>query len=87
MPMTDTHRLKAVFKMGSWSLEWDYYAATLEATVKDGVLEGQYAGTRRMKGPFPIRAKRVTSPRPTVVPVTVPSIDGLWEIPNKSGKV
>lgn len=74
------------FENGKLVLEWDYYAATLEATVKDGVLEGQYAGTRRMQGPFAIRAKRVTSPRPTVVPVIVPTIDGVWEIPNKSGK-
>src|SRR3984893_5029383 len=74
------------FENGKLVLNWDYYAATLEATLKDGVLEGQYAGTRRMQGPFAIRAKQVTVPRPTVVPVIVPSIDGLWEIPNKSGK-
>src|ERR1700680_3654958 len=71
------------FENGKLVLEWDYYAATVEATVKDGVLEGQYAGTRRMKGPFAIRAKRVTAPKPAVAPVNIPSIDGLWEIPNK----
>src|SRR5689334_4873007 len=44
------------FENGKLVLNWDYYAATLEATLKDGVLQGQYAGTRRMKGPFAIRA-------------------------------
>ena len=74
------------FEEGKLILEWDYYAATLKATVKDGVLEGQYAGTRRMKGPFAIRAKRAAAPRPATASVIVPTIDGLWEIPNKSGK-
>ena len=46
------------FENGKLTLTWDYYAATLEATLKDGVLEGQYAGTRRMRGPFAIRATR-----------------------------
>src|SRR6202040_1087856 len=73
------------FENGKLVLEWDYYAATLEATLKDGVLEGQYAGTRRMKGPFAIRATRAAA-KPTAVSGVVPSIDGLWEIPNKSGK-
>jgi len=74
------------FENGKLVLTWDYYAATLEATLKDGVLEGQYAGTRRMKGPFAIRATRAATAKPVGVPVNVPSIDGLWEIPNKSGK-
>jgi thiol-disulfide isomerase/thioredoxin len=50
------------------------------------VLEGQYAGTRRMKGPFAIRATRGAAAKPAAVSVIVPNIDGLWEIPNKSGK-
>jgi len=74
------------FENGKLVLTWDYYAATLEATLKDGVLEGQYAGTRRMQGPFAIRATRVPVAKPAAVSVMVPSIDGLWEIPNKSGK-
>src|ERR1700730_13329800 len=74
------------FENGKLVLNWDYYAATLEATLKDGVLEGQYAGTRRMKGPFAIRAVRAAVAKPSAGSVTVPSIDGLWEIPNKSGK-
>jgi peroxiredoxin len=74
------------FENGKLILAWDYYAATLEATLKDGVLEGQYAGTRRMKGPFAIRATRAAAATPAVASVLVPPIDGLWEIPNKSGK-
>jgi peroxiredoxin len=74
------------FENGKLVLNWDYYAATLEATLKDGVLEGQYAGTRRMKGPFAIRATRAAATKPAAVSVIVPSIEGLWEIPNKSGK-
>src|SRR5438067_9170672 len=38
-----------------------------------------------MKCPFPVRATRAAaSPAPDSA--TVPNIDGLWEIPNKSGK-
>src|SRR6185295_3006640 len=74
------------FENGKLVLTWDYYAATLEATLKDGVLEGQYAGTRRMKGPFAIHATRAATATPAAASVMVPSIDGLWEIPNKSGK-
>lgn len=73
------------FENGKLVVNWDYYAATLDATLKDGVLEGQYAGTRRMKGPFAIRATRAAA-KPSTVSAMVPSIDGLWEIPNKSGK-
>jgi len=73
------------FENGRLVLSWDYYAATLDATLKDGVLEGQYAGTRRMKGPFPIRARRAAA-KPTAVSGVVPVIDGVWEIPNRSGK-
>ncbi|HLK48537.1 MAG TPA: TlpA disulfide reductase family protein [Bryobacteraceae bacterium] len=72
------------FENGKLVLKWDYYAATLDATVNDGVIEGQYAGTRIMKGPFAIRATRHTSS--PAENGTAPDIDGLWEIPNKSGK-
>jgi peroxiredoxin len=74
------------FENGKLVLNWDYYAATLEATLKDGVLEGQYAATGRMKGPFTIRAVRAAVAKPAAVSGIVPSIGGLWEIPNKSGK-
>jgi len=74
------------FENGKLVVSWDYYASTLEATLKDGVLEGQYAGTRRMQGPFGIRAVRSAVAKPAAVSANVPNIDGLWEIPNKSGK-
>src|SRR5437868_15370255 len=74
------------FENGKLVLYWDYYAASLDATLKDGVLEGQYAGTRRMKGPFAIRATRAAAAKPAAISLIVPTIDGLWEIPNKSGK-
>lgn len=74
------------FENGKLVVIWDYYAATLDATLKDGVLEGKYAGTRRMKGPFAIRATRAAAAKPTAASAMVPTIDGLWEIPNKSGK-
>jgi thiol-disulfide isomerase/thioredoxin len=74
------------FENGKLVLNWDYYAATLDATLKDGALEGQYAGTRRMKGPFAIGATRAAVAKPATAPVVVPNIGGLWEIPNKSGK-
>src|SRR5580698_2734155 len=75
---------KGSYQNGKLVLNWDYYAATLEATMKDGVLDGQYAGTRRMKGPFAIHAKRTVPEGPSTA--SAPNIDGLWEIPNKSGK-
>jgi len=73
------------FENGKLWLKWAYYEATLDATLHDGVLEGQYAGTRRMKGPFAIRATRYT-PAEAKAADTAPDIGGLWEIPNKSGK-
>ena len=73
------------FENGKLVVKWDYYAATLEATLKGGVLAGQYAGTRRMKGPFAIRATRGAAAQPAAS-VAVPNFDGIWEIPNKSGK-
>lgn len=74
------------FANGKLILKWDYYAATLEATLKDDVLVGQYAGTRRMTGPFAIRATRATAAKPAAASGSVPNIAGVWEIPNKSGK-
>ena len=73
------------FENGKLLLKWDYYEATLEATLRDGVLEGQYAGTRRMKGPFAIRARRGERPA-AQASESAPDIHGLWEIPNRSGK-
>ena len=72
------------FENGKLSVFWDYYAATLEGTLKDGFLDGQYVGTRRMKGPFAIHAKRAVAS--AMSSARSPDISGLWVIPNKSGK-
>lgn len=74
------------FENGKLWLKWDYYEATLEATLANGVLEGRYAGTRRMAGPFAIRATKAAVPGEPAASGAVPNIDGLWEIPYKSGK-
>lgn len=70
---------------GSLLLNWDHFAAKLEATVRDGVLEGQYVrqgSTERSVYPF--HAKPY-SPVQTS-PDTGPSIGGVWQIPTKSPK-
>ena len=71
------------FGNGSLSLSFDEYGTTLDATVKDGALEGQYArGTRG--APYPFHAKRFAPPPETNA--NVPSIAGLWNIQTKSSK-
>lgn len=64
------------FKDGVLTLPFEQYAATLEATLKDGKLEGRYlrAGQRTMV----FRASRyVPPPRPTG---DVPAIGGVWKV-------
>jgi len=66
-------------------INWDYTASRLEATVHDGVIEGNYfrAG-RDAKTVYPFRATRfVPSP---IASADVPSIAGLWVIPTSSDK-
>src|SRR5947209_8900153 len=69
------------FENGGLALNFDYYAARLEASLTDGVLQGQYnrAGTV-----YPFQAKRF-APAP-VAEAGVPSIEGLWEVGVKSSK-
>ena len=71
------------FTGGALVLSFDEYETKLEATLKDGTLEGQYSrGTRG--APYPFQAKRfVALPPPEA---TVPSIAGLWNIQTKSAK-
>ena len=67
------------------TLSWDYYASKLEATLKDGVLEGTYTRAGRQRsGPLAFKAKRAAMP--DVSAKQGPSIAGLWEIPAKSTK-
>jgi thiol-disulfide isomerase/thioredoxin len=65
------------FANGKLSLSFDELGTTLEATLKDGRLEGQYArGTRG--APYPFQAKRFA---PVAVGDTkVPAIAGLWNV-------
>jgi thiol-disulfide isomerase/thioredoxin len=68
---------------GSLTLNFDEYGAKVIATVKDGVLDGEYnRGTRG--APYPFHAKRF-APVP-VGDASIPSIAGLWNIQVKSSK-
>src|ERR1700743_2300464 len=62
------------FANGTLAVKWEYFAATLTATYKDGVLEGVY--DRARSKPYPFHAELA---RPLEA-VKAPSIDGLWEI-------
>jgi thiol-disulfide isomerase/thioredoxin len=65
------------FENGALVLSFDEYGTTLEATLKDGRLEGQYSrGTRG--APYPFQAKRF-APVPAG-DTAIPSIAGLWNI-------
>ena len=56
------------------TLRFDQYATKLEAKLKDGKLEGEYARTR---GAYPFRASP-SSGEPEGAVADVPSIDGTW---------
>jgi thiol-disulfide isomerase/thioredoxin len=67
------------------SLEWDALGTKLDATLKDGQLEGEY--TRGTRGaPLPFKAKKFTSA--AAADSKAPSIAGLWvmNLPKKSSK-
>ena len=71
------------FANGALVLSFDEYETKLEATLKDGRLEGQYSrGTRG--APYPFQAKRFVAAPPA--DERVPSIAGLWNIQTKSAK-
>jgi thiol-disulfide isomerase/thioredoxin len=68
---------------GALVLSFDEYGTRLEATVKDGRLEGQY--TRGTRGaPYPFQAKRFV-PAPSG-DQKIPAIAGLWNVQVKSSK-
>ena len=68
---------------GALVLTFDEYGTRLEATVKDGRLEGQY--TRGTRGaPYPFQAKRFV-PAPSG-DEKIPAINGLWNVQVKSSK-
>jgi peroxiredoxin len=71
---------------GTLNLQWDYLATSLDATYKDGAIEGQYTGSvgPRDKGAHAFHAVRAAK-GPEADP-GAPSIAGLWIIPNNSSK-
>jgi thiol-disulfide isomerase/thioredoxin len=70
------------FENGTLVLNFDQYASKLEATWKDGVLEGTYTRSKRT---YAIHATRAVSPEPAA-DKNAPSIDGQWEIAAQSSK-
>ena len=71
---------------GNLNLQWDYLATRLDATYKDGVIDGQYVGS---VGPRDNGAHAFHAVRAAKVPEAdpnAPSIAGLWIIPTSSSK-
>jgi peroxiredoxin len=69
------------FENGVLTLAFDYYAGKLEASFKDGVLQGTY--TRPAK-PYAFQARRFV-PSPLTAD-DVPAIAGLWDVGVKSAQ-
>ena len=67
---------------GSLVLNWDYNASKLEATLKDGRLDGNYL--RIGRDSYRFQASRFTPAAASKA--KVPSIDGLWEVGVASSK-
>src|SRR5262249_13637129 len=71
------------FAANTLTLSFDEYGTKLEATLKDGHLEGSYSrGTRG--APYPFQARRFVAPEET--DRKIPSIAGLWNVQVKSSK-
>jgi thiol-disulfide isomerase/thioredoxin len=71
------------FANGVLAFSYPEYGSQLDATFKNGRLEGQYSrGTRG--APYPFQAKRFTAIE--VGEKNIPSINGLWTIQVKSSK-
>lgn len=65
------------FENGKLTLSFDELGTTLEATLKDGRLAGEYSrGTRG--APYPFQAKHFTPVQ--VGETNIPSIAGLWNV-------
>jgi thiol-disulfide isomerase/thioredoxin len=72
----------ASFKDGTLVLNFDSYAAKLEAKLQDGELVGTYGPM--LKKTYPVTAHRHESA--PAAAVSAPSINGLWEVAVKSSK-
>src|SRR5277367_322546 len=72
----------ASFHDGTLVLNFDSYAAKLEAKLQDGALVGQYGPM--LKKTYPVTAHR----HQTIAKsnASAPSINGLWEVGVKSSK-
>lgn len=70
------------YQNGSLTLNFAHYATKLEATLKDGRLEGQYGPVA--KKTYPIQASRAVPAAGSGA--AAPVIDGDWEIAVKSPK-
>ena len=70
------------FQNGSLVLNFDSYAAKLEAKLEGGALVGQYGPM--LKKTYPVMAHRHTAE--TNTGANAPSINGLWEVAVKSSK-
>ena len=62
-------------------LVWDSYAATLDATLADGVLKGTYGGKRIGMHDFEARPHKAVT-----ASANPPTVAGVWIIPAKSSK-
>jgi thiol-disulfide isomerase/thioredoxin len=65
---------------GSLEIKWEYLAATLKATLKDGGLEGEYDRPRGTPYPFHARPANAKGGGVTTDAAAAPHIDGVWEI-------
>jgi thiol-disulfide isomerase/thioredoxin len=74
----------ASFHDGTLVLNFDSYAAKLEAKLQDGALVGQYGPM--LKKIYPVAAHRHQAAAKAAGDISVPSINGLWEVPVKSSK-
>jgi thiol-disulfide isomerase/thioredoxin len=75
----------AKFQDGKLVLDFAHYLTTITATLKDGQLTGKVEQRNGEVGGSAFQAKPYTAP-PAVSAASVPSIDGVWEIPFEVGK-
>jgi len=68
------------FADGRLVLKFDYYAGVLEATLRDGALEGTY---RRPTSHYVFRAHRAAAAADAA---GAPNIAGVWDVPTASSK-
>jgi thiol-disulfide isomerase/thioredoxin len=72
------------FSNGTLLLNWNPFASKLEATLRNGVLDGQYTRQSTTRAVYPFHAKPYSGPQASRE--SAPSIAGTWQIPTKSPK-